>query len=140
LTCVKTGVHRGPRYFVSDSQRVEILAILTPRRPGTWQAVYWTVALLRAGVIAGSVWAFSGRVVPNAIGCVAVAALFMISLVAALLMWWQLRQLRPVLAGLPLTDEQVTPSDIRQTALNAVSFKGLLHPIYTMVMQAHSER
>jgi len=100
---------RGPRYFLTDAQKAEILAALKPRRPDIWQAVYWTANLLWFGAIMGTGWALRGHTIlgPGVLFA-AMVIFYIVSLVAAQIIFvvgWQRRQMRPILARLGPMDE-----------------------------------
>jgi hypothetical protein len=118
-------------YLVNEAQKAEIVAINTPRRPVLSQVVLWIVFSLMVGATALILWAYTGHDDPTtADGLIIVAmALIEAPLGLLLLLSWKLRQLRPVLAGLPLTDERITRSDVQQAlqrSANATSKKQLV--------------
>ena len=132
-------VYRAPKpwlfgptrhYLTSESEKAEISAIMTPRRPILFHVALWMAFSLMVAAACGIVWAFTGHGEPTAADVIAMLALVAVEVFAGLqaLRWRQMRRLRPVLAGLPLTDERITDSDVRQAlaaGVNAMSVKQL---------------
>jgi hypothetical protein len=132
-------VYRAPRpwlfgptrhYLISESQKAEISAIMTPRRPILFQLALWMAFSFMVAAAGGIVWAFTGHREPTAVDVVAMVALIVVEVFAGLraLRWRQMRRLRPILADLPLTDQRITDSEVRQAlaaGVNAMSVKQL---------------
>jgi hypothetical protein len=126
-------------YLVNEAQKAKIAAIVTPRRPILWQAVLWigfSLMVAVAGVIA---WAVTGHDNPTLTDVSIMVALSLVQAFLALQIYrWMLRRrLRPVLAGLPRTDERITKRDVQQAlAANAqaISIKQLVLLGATSVM------
>jgi hypothetical protein len=115
----------GPtrHYLTSESQKAEISAIMTPRRPILFQLALWMAFSLMVAAAGGIVWAFTGHREPTAVDVVAMVALIVVEVFAGLqaLRWRQMHRLRPVLAGVPLTDERITDSEVRQALAGGVN-------------------
>ncbi len=132
-------VYRAPKpwlfgptrhYLASELEKAEISAIMSPRRPILFQVALWMAFSLMVAAAGGIVWAFTGQKEPTAIDVVAMVAVVVVEVFVGLqaLRWRQMRRLRPLLADLPLTDERITDSDVRQglaAGINAVSVKQL---------------
>lgn len=116
------------RFLVNDSQKAELVAIMTPRRP------ILTAALIIAGILlwtvaaASIVWAFTGHDDPTGYDVVAMTALILVPMFLALMMGLRrnLRRMQPILAGLPRTHERISGSDRRQAMATALSRRQLL--------------
>jgi FtsH-binding integral membrane protein len=118
-------------YLVNEAQKAEIVAITTPRRPILLQVVLWLAFALIVVVSELILWAYTGHDNPTATDGLVVFIVAILGAVVglALLRSWKLRRLRPVLAGLPLTDERITSHDVQQAMkanVNATSHKQLI--------------
>jgi len=120
---------RSSRYLVNDTQKAQLLAIITPRRPTLWVVVLAAGIGLWAAVASVIVWAFgSGHDQPTAYDMVAMTLLIFVPLILALMMALRrnLRRMQPVLAGLPRTDERISHSERQQAMAAAMSFRRAL--------------
>ena len=108
---------RSDHYLVDEAQRDQIVAIMTPRRPGlllaAWVGGYFLA--VAAGVVWLSVFApgFPVTVLLVLIAAMLLAAILGLHLAASR----NLRRLQPILAGARPTDQRITIAEIRQ-ALN----------------------
>lgn len=120
---------QSSRYLVNDTQKAQLLAIITPRWPVLRVAVITAGIMLWSVAVAAMVWAFSaGHDQPTGYEMVAMVFLTVVPMVLALMMALQrnLRRMQPVLAGLPRTDERISSSDLRQAMAKAMSFRRAL--------------
>ena len=112
----------GParHYLVNEAQKAQIAAVVVPRWPILSQVVMWTVLCAMVAVAGVIVWAVNRHDSPNAGDVAAMASLTAVQVYASLLLfrWWQLRRLRPLLAGAQPTDERITRADVER-ALSA---------------------
>lgn len=115
----------APHYLVNDEQKAQIEAIIVPRRPVLFGTMLVAVIFAWVFALVGLVWVISGHNEPTTADVIAITVLVVVSLVAAVLLanWTQRRRLRPVLAGLPLTQERITLAEIRKSAETATPFK-----------------
>ena len=106
---------RSDHYLVDEAQRDQIVAIMTPRRPGLLLAA-WVGGYFLA-VAAGVVWltvfapGFPITVLLVLIAGMLLAAILGLHLAARR----NLRRLQPILAGARLTDQRITIAEIRLT-------------------------
>jgi uncharacterized membrane protein len=139
---------RGSRYLVNDTQKAQLLAIITPRRPMLRVAVITAGIALWAVAVAALVWAFGAdQEQPTGPEMITMALLTVVPMFLALMLALKrnLRRMAPVLAGAPRTDERISRSEIRQAMAKTMSFRAtllvgaawvaiLLLQIYNLVM------
>src|SRR5262249_35064682 len=92
-------------YFVTDAQKSEVLPIMmtAPR----WVLGLGLLWLLMCGAVAAAIaWALAGVAFDAAIAVVQVLAVAPFGLIPAIGVRLTWRRLKPILAGLPRTDEQ----------------------------------
>ena len=118
-----------PHYLVSDDQKARIVAVLSSPRPillglvMTLGLTAWVVAVAALTWMAGlRPESMSG------IQAILMVAAFIIPVFVILPIYlaWQLRRLRPTLAGLPLTDERISRRDMRRAMGGTMSMRSLL--------------
>jgi len=103
----RPGIFAGTKsYIVNESQKAEIMAIMT-LRPPLWQYAMFTAGSLV--VIMSGIWIAIVERTPQ------MTAIFTISAVVLILglflrNHWKMNQLEPVFAGLPLSEEQIFTS------------------------------
>jgi tetratricopeptide (TPR) repeat protein len=117
----------GPtdHYLVNESQRDEILAIMTPRRPVVLLVVWIGGFLLALGAGIVSMFAYVADY-PVTVFLVLTAAMLMVAVLALhLSISRKLRRLRPILAGVPQTDQRITIAEIRQALNQKQSYQQL---------------
>ena len=120
---------QSSRYLVNDTQKAQLLAIITPRRPMLRVAVITAGIVLWTVAVAAIVWAFSPEHdQPTGYEMVAMVVLIVVPMFIALMMALQrnLRRMQPVLAGLSRTDERISSSDRRLAMAKAMSFRRAL--------------
>ena len=116
-----------PHYLVDEQQKSMVLAIMTPRRPVLWQVGFWSMLCAMVAIACVAMWAYSGHDSPTLTDTAGIAVLTIAQLATAfaLLRWRKLRRLRPLLATLPRTDLQISQSEMRKAATNAMSGRQL---------------
>jgi hypothetical protein len=121
------GLGAVAHYRVDERQKAELADVIAGKHPwGTRVALAF--AAIGAVVIAAiAVFAVSPHKSPTAIDMLAMIALSLVAVapIFALWRWWKLRQLAPLLARLPRTDEQITRREMRAAAAAAMSVKQL---------------
>jgi hypothetical protein len=130
----------GPprRYFVSEVQKAEILAVLVPDRP-TWKRVAVPIAVILALLIylcgmTAILVAFgpADHDVPTTSEGLMIMAVTAVPMIIALLLarYWRarahLRRLQPLLADLPLTEERIGRQDLRAVMIKHTSLNRML--------------
>jgi hypothetical protein len=111
-----------PRFYrVDEAQKSAILAITVARRPILAQVVLWTVFTLMVAAAGAAVWACTGHTEPTAFDGLIWAILTVAQVFVALqlLRWRNLTRLRPLLAGLPLSDEPISKAYLKQAMAQA---------------------
>jgi hypothetical protein len=102
----------GRHYLVNETQKAELLAIITPRRPLLRIMVITGAIVAWVAIVAGSMFAFSGsgRDQPTALELLAMATLILVPtyIIFVVALHRQLRRIRPILADAPLSRERVT--------------------------------
>jgi len=113
-------------YLVNEQQRDEILAIMTPRRP-VLMLVLWTCGFLLAlGTAVVLMAAYVDDVYPVTFLIVQTAVMLLVAiLMLHLSASRKLRQLQPILAGVPQTDQRITIAEIRQAINQGQSYQQL---------------
>ena len=117
---------RSDHYLVDEAQRDQIVAIMTPRRPGLLLAA-WVGGYFLA-VAAGVVWltvfapGFPITVLLVLIAGMLLAAILGLHLAARR----NLRRLQPILAGARSTDQRITIAEIRLALNQRLSYRQLL--------------
>lgn len=116
---------RKSRYLVTEAQKQELLAIVTPRRPVLRVAVIAVAILLWTVAVATMCWAVSPHDDPTAIDVLVMSALIIVPIFGALIVALQrnLRRMQPILAGAPRTEERITQSELRQAMAKAISLR-----------------
>ena len=116
---------RKSRYLVTDAQKQELLAIVTPRRPMVRIAVITAAILLWTVAVATICWAVSPHDDPTALDALVMAVLIILPIFGALIVALQrnLRRMQPILAGAPRTEERITHSELRQAMTKAISLR-----------------
>ena len=120
----------SPHYILSESQRAEIIGILTPRHPARTIALLIALIVVCPLAMTALVWTFgSGAKEPTAWDIAAIAGLVLVSLLPVLpaLVWLQLRRVRPVLAGAPMTGDRITAAEIQRDMRAAMTGKSTLN-------------
>jgi hypothetical protein len=107
---------RSSRYLVTDAQKAELLAIITPRRRILRIAVITIAILLWAAMVATLVWAVSSHDEPTMRDGFAILALIVVPMFLALVVALQrnLRRMRRLLAGAPRTQERIARRELRR--------------------------
>jgi hypothetical protein len=105
-----------------------LLATIVSKRPILWQVVLWSTLCLMVAIACVGVWLYTGHETPTALDTLAMIVLTVTQVILALgiLFWWKRRQLQPLLATLTPTDLRITQSEMRATAMNAMSGKQLV--------------
>ena len=116
---------RKSRYLVTAAQKEELLAIVVPRRPVLRIALITAAILLWTVAVATVFWALSPHDNPTALDVFAMSVVIIVPMIGALVVALQrnLRRMQPILAGAPLTEEQITPSELRQAMTKAISLR-----------------
>jgi hypothetical protein len=112
-------------YFVTEAQKAEILALVTPSHPKRRLALVIIALVLWVGAAAALVWAFgSGQDSPTGYDFLALAGLILVPIFLAILITAQMqrRRVAPLLAALPRTNERITRSDMRRATSAVMSF------------------
>jgi hypothetical protein len=115
---------RKRRYRVNETQKAQLLAIITPRRPKIHLAAItagvlgWTVA------VSTMMWLATGRDEPTGADIPVLAALILVPMVLALVMALRrnLRRMQPILCGAKPTDQVITRTEQRQALTKSMSF------------------
>ncbi len=113
---------RTSRYLVNDTQKAELLAIVTPRSPVLRIAAITAGILVWAVAASTIVWAVSSHGEPTASDALAIFALVVVPIFLALVFALQrnLRRMQRVLAGAPRTEERITPRELRHAMANSL--------------------
>ena len=116
---------RKSRYLVTEAQKQELLAIVTPRRPIRRIAVITAAILLWTVAVATFCWAVSPHNDPTALDAFAMFVLIVVPIFGALVVALQrnLRRMQPILAGAPRTEERITHRELRQAMSKAISLR-----------------
>jgi len=120
---------QSSHYLVNDSQKAQLLAIITPRRPMLRVAVITAGILLWTVAVAALVWAFSAdQDLPTGPEMIAMALLTLVPMFLALVFALQrnLRRMQPVLAGAARTEQRISRSELRQAMAKAMTFRATL--------------
>ena len=113
------------RYLVTETQKQELMAIVTPRRPLLRIAIITAGILLWTVAAATIVWAVSPHEDPRALDALAMFVLIVVPIFGALIVALQrnLRRMQPILAGAPRTEERITHTELRQAMTKAISLR-----------------
>ena len=120
---------RSSHYLVNDTQKAQLLAIITPRRPMLTVAVITAAIALWVVAVAAIVWVFgAGQDQPTGPEMIAMALLTVVPmfLVLVLALRRNLRRMQPALVGAPLTDERISRQELRQAMAKAMTFRATL--------------
>ncbi|QQO17769.1 hypothetical protein JJB99_17350 [Bradyrhizobium diazoefficiens] len=119
---------RAPHYLVTEDQKLAIVDVVVPRRPILWQVALWSTLCLFVAIDCVALWLSTGHATPTGLDFFAILVLTAAQVVAALaiLFWWKRRRLAPLIATLTPTDLQITQSDMRKAATDAMSGKQLM--------------
>jgi hypothetical protein len=115
-------------FLVNEAQKHDILEIVVARRP-ILRLVVITAALLLWGIAMGTLgWAFSGHEDPTATDVIVMIVMTIVAMFVALhvALRRKRRQLQPILAGLPRSNERITPVELRKAMAGSISFKAAL--------------
>lgn len=118
----------GPtdHYLVNESQRDEILAIMTPRRPVLLLALWLGGFFLALGAAVVLMVVYVDDDYPVTFFLVLTVAMLIVAIPALYLSASRkLRRLQPILAGVPLTDQRITNAEIRQAINQGLSYQQL---------------
>jgi hypothetical protein len=115
-------------YLVNEAQKAEIIALTTPRRPILWQLTLWLVFTLFVLATVLIMWAVTGHDDPTTADGLLIVLMVIVEAAVGLVLLRSrtLRRLRSVLAGLPPTNERITPSDVQQIDADAATNKQLV--------------
>jgi hypothetical protein len=117
----------GPtgRYVVNEAQKAELLAIIMPRRPRLRIVLVTLFFLVIIAAATGLMWAITGHDEPTTMDILALLGLSLGGVYLALVMAVRrnLRRTRPIIAGLPRSEERITHSEIRKAMADAMSLK-----------------
>ncbi|MFL6798768.1 MAG: hypothetical protein ACJ8F3_15265 [Xanthobacteraceae bacterium] len=120
----------GPttRYLVTDAQKSELLAIVTPRRPVLRIAVITTGVLVWAALASVLVWFFSRHDEPTTLDALAIFGAILVPLFVALILALRrnLRRMQRVLVGAPRTDAHIPRRELRRAMTDAMSLRKAL--------------
>ena len=115
-------------YLVSEAQKAQLAARAIPRRPVLWQISLWSTLCTMVAIACLAVWLYTGHDHPTATDAIGMIVVTIAQLLVrfALLRWWKLRRVRPLLAILQPTELRPTQSATRGADANAMSVKQLV--------------
>ena len=115
-------------YLVDEAQKAQIIAITVPKRPILWQVGLWSALCAMVAIACVVMWAYTRHDNQTAtdIAGMIVLTVAQTAIAFAVLRWWKLRRLRPLLATLRPTDLRITRTEMRTAAVNAMSVKQLV--------------
>src|SRR5437016_3583003 len=119
---------KARHYLVSEAQKAQLIALTIPRRPVLFQIALWGTLCAMVALACVAIWLYTGHDNPTALDTIAMVVLTIAQLIIAfaVLRWWKLRRLRPLLATLPLSDLKISQSAMRAAGANAMSGKQLM--------------
>jgi hypothetical protein len=119
---------KAQHYLVSEAQKAQLAALTIPRRPVLWYIALWGSLCAMIATACVAIWLYTGHDEPTASDIIGMMVLTTAQILVAfaILRWWKLRRLRPILATLQPTQLRVTQSATRDAAVKVMSLKQLL--------------
>ena len=119
---------KAQHYLVDEAQKAQLVALAIPRRPVLWQIALWGTLCAMVAIACFAIWLYTGHGDPTATDTIGMIVLTIAQILVgfAILRWWKLRRLRPVLATLQPTDLRLTQKAMRDAATNVMSGKQLV--------------